>query len=325
MFGVFRHLNFWETVALAKDSGGGGGNDDKPKRSAGKGTAPTIKSTGSSLLTDIKMGTSTFGQSKEQQAQTLRDQGYSEKAITSYQERTAASMERALAEQERISKDDKPAPAPAPAPEPEPAPEPAPAPAPEPEPEPEPTGGFGGRLEGADEEAETKLSEIDTDLTAETLEEQAPQDLEEAEAKSEEAAEEASEALEEVTSAATSAFGGDTVGDVEQDTSSFTDELATAASVAQPEPEPEPEPEPSPQFSPSPAPAPVTVATGSAAGGAQEAAAAKSVGPAEDEAVEYYTKGRRASILTGPQGLLGGGEAEEEDRSLRRRRSLLAG
>jgi hypothetical protein len=309
MFGVFRHLNFWETVALAKDSGGGGGNDDKPKRSAGKGTAPTIKSTGSSLLTDIKMGTSTFGQSKEQQAQTLRDQGYSEKAITSYQERTAASMERALAEQERISKDDKPAPAPAPAPE----------------PEPEPTGGFGGRLEGADEEAETKLSEIDTDLTAETLEEQAPQDLEEAEAKSEEAAEEASEALEEVTSAATSAFGGDTVGDVEQDTSSFTDELATAASVAQPEPEPEPEPEPSPQFSPSPAPAPVTVATGSAAGGAKEAAAAKSVGPAEDEAVEYYTKGRRASILTGPQGLLGGGEAEEEDRSLRRRRSLLAG
>ena len=313
MFGVFRHLNFWETVALAKDSGGGGGNDDKPKRSAGKGTAPTIKSTGSSLLTDIKMGTSTFGQSKEQQAQTLRDQGYSEKAITSYQERTAASMERALAEQERISKDDKPAPAPAPAPEPEPAPEPAPAPAPEPEPEPEPTGGFGGRLEGADEEAETKLSEIDTDLTAETLEEQAPQDLEEAEAKSEEAAEEASEALEEVTSAATSAFGGDTVGDVEQDTSSFTDELATAASVAQPSP------------GPSPAPAPVTVATGSAAGGAQEAAAAKSVGPAEDEAVEYYTKGRRASILTGPQGLLGGGEAEEEDRSLRRRRSLLAG
>jgi len=180
----------------------------------------------------------------------------------------------------------------------------------EPEPEAEETGGFGGELEGAYEEAETKLDEIDTDLTDTS---EAPQDLAEAEAKSEEAAEEASEALEEVTSAATSAFGGETVGDVEQDTSSFTDELATAASVAEPEPGPSPEP------------APVTVATGSAAGGAQEAAAAKSVGPAEDEAVEYYTRGRRASILTGPQGLLGGGEAEEEDRSLRRRRSLLAG
>lgn len=180
----------------------------------------------------------------------------------------------------------------------------------EPEPEAEPTGGFGGELEGAEKEAETKLSEVDTDLTDTS---EAPKDLAEAEAKSAEAAEAASEALEEVTSAATSAFGGDTVGDAEQDTSSFTDELATAASVAQPSP------------GPSPAPAPVTVATGSAAGGAQEAAAAKSVGPAEDEAVEYYTRGRRASILTGPQGLLGGDEVEEEDRSLRRRRSLLAG
>jgi hypothetical protein len=177
---------------------------------------------------------------------------------------------------------------------------------PEPEPEVDDTGGFGGELEGAYEEAETSLTDVDTDLTDTS---EAPQDLAEAEAKSAEAAEEASEALEEVTSAATSAFGGETVGDVEQDTSSFTEEEATAASVAQPEP----------------GPTPVTVATGSAAGGAQEAAAAKSVGPAEDEAVEYYTKGRRASILTGPQGLLGGDEAEEEDRSLRRRRSLLAG
>jgi len=177
---------------------------------------------------------------------------------------------------------------------------------PEPEAEVDDTGGFGGELEGAYEEAETSLEDIDTDLTDTS---EAPKDLAEAEAKSAEAAEAASEALEEVTSAATSAFGGETVGDVEQDTSSFTQETATAASVAQPEP----------------GPTPVTVATGSAAGGAQEAAAAKSVGPAEDEAVEYYAKGRRASILTGPQGLLGGDEAEEEDRSLRRRRSLLAG
>lgn len=187
-----------------------------------------------------------------------------------------------------------------------------PAPAPEPEPEPEAevdTGGFGGELEGAYEEAETQLDEIDTDLSTEAVSADAPKDLAEAEAKSEDAAEAASEALEEVTSAATSAFGGETVGDTTQDTSSFTSEEATAASVAQPEP----------------GPTPVTVAASSAAGGAQEAAAAKSVGPAEDEAVEYYTRGRRASILTGPQGLLGGDEVEEEDRSLRRRRSLLAG
>lgn len=179
----------------------------------------------------------------------------------------------------------------------------------EPEPEAPDTGGFGGELEGAYEEAETRLDEIDTDLSTEAVSADAPKDLAEAEAKSEDAAEAASEALGEVTSAATSAFGGETVGDTTQDTSSFTSEAATAASVAQP----------------SPGPAPVTVATGSAAGGAQEAAAAKSVGPAEDEAVEYYTRGRRASILTGPQGLLGGDETEEEDRSLRRRRSLLAG
>jgi hypothetical protein len=109
MFGVFKHLNFWEAVALAKDSGGGGSSsDDKPKRrsSGGKGSKPTVKSTASSLATDIKMGLSTFGQSKEQQAQTFRDEGYSERAIQSYQERSAASLARAKAEQERISKSD---------------------------------------------------------------------------------------------------------------------------------------------------------------------------------------------------------------------------
>ena len=109
--------------------GGGGGNDDKPKRSAGKGTAPTVKSTASSLATDIKMGLSTFGQSKEKQAQTLRDQGYSEKAISSYQERTEASKARAATTQR--DDDDRPAPKPAPEPEPTPEPEPEPEPTPE--------------------------------------------------------------------------------------------------------------------------------------------------------------------------------------------------
>ena len=41
------------------------------------------------------MGLSTFGQSKDRQAQSLRDQGYSERAIQSYQERTAATAARA--------------------------------------------------------------------------------------------------------------------------------------------------------------------------------------------------------------------------------------
>ena len=94
---------------------GGGSSSSTSSRSAGRGsgrgksTRQTVKSAASSLATDIKMGLSTFGQSKEQQAQTFRDQGYSERAIQSYQERTAASMARALAEEKRTSKDDKPA------------------------------------------------------------------------------------------------------------------------------------------------------------------------------------------------------------------------
>jgi hypothetical protein len=55
------------------------------------------------------MGLSTFGQSKERQAETLRSKGYSDDVIKSYQERSAASMARALAEEKRTSKDDKPA------------------------------------------------------------------------------------------------------------------------------------------------------------------------------------------------------------------------
>ena len=154
----------------------GGGSSGTSSRSAGRGSGGggAQASTLDKITTDLKMGLSTFGQSKEQQAQTLRDQGYSEKAITSYQERTAASMERALAEQERISKDDKPAPAPAPAPEPEPEPEPeietpiedlvpqAPEPEPEPitpTPEPDPGAEDGGpgltEGEGAPEEPDT--------------------------------------------------------------------------------------------------------------------------------------------------------------------------
>ena len=73
------------------------------RRSAGRGSGrgktvrQTAKSTLSSITSDIKMGLSTFGQSKEKQAQTLREAGYSERAISSYQERTAASAARARA------------------------------------------------------------------------------------------------------------------------------------------------------------------------------------------------------------------------------------
>jgi hypothetical protein len=87
---------------------------EKQSKSAGRGSGSgksatqTVKSAASSIATDVKMGLSTFGQSKEKQAQTLRDQGYSEKAIQSYQERTEASKARAAAMSSNDN-DDKPA------------------------------------------------------------------------------------------------------------------------------------------------------------------------------------------------------------------------
>lgn len=66
------------------------------------------------------------------------------------------------------------------------------------------------------------------------------------------------------------------------------------------------------------------VSEGTAAGGVAEYEAAKptSVGKAEDAAIEMMKKGRRATILTEPTGLLGSGE---EERKTRRRRSLIGG
>jgi len=60
---------------------------------------------------------------------------------------------------------------------------------------------------------------------------------------------------------------------------------------------------------------------GTAAGGTAEAAAASEVstGPAEDEAISFYEKGRRSTILTTGRGLL------TEDTSLLRRRRGLVG
>lgn len=66
------------------------------------------------------------------------------------------------------------------------------------------------------------------------------------------------------------------------------------------------------------------VSVGTAGGGVAEYEAAKptSVGQAEDEALELMKKGRRATILTKPGGLLGTGEKEGQTR---RRRSLIGG
>jgi len=179
------------------------------------------------------MGLSTFGQSKEQQAQTFRDQGYSERAIQSYQERSAASMARALEAASKSDNDSKPAPAPEP-----------PAPTPEP-PAPTPPAPPTTVLPPEVDEPLTTVEDISTQTFTETP------DL----------------------------YVGDTTG---------------APSV------------------------------GTAAGGVAEYEAAKptSVGEAEDEALDLMKKGRRATILTKPGGLLGTGT---EEGKTRRRRSLIGG
>ena len=218
---------------------GGGGGSSTSSRSAGRGsgrgksTRQTVKSAASSLATDIKMGLSTFGQSKEQQAQTFRDQGYSERAIQSYQERSAASMARALEAASKSDNDSKPAPAPEP-----------PAPTPEP-PAPTPPAPPTTVLPPEVDEPLTTVEDISTQTFTETP------DL----------------------------YVGDTTG---------------APSV------------------------------GTAAGGVAEYEAAKptSVGEAEDEALDLMKKGRRATILTKPGGLLGTGT---EEGKTRRRRSLIGG
>jgi hypothetical protein len=112
-----------------------------------------------------------------------------------------------------------------------------------------------------------------------------------------EEADAAEEALAEVGQASAAAFGGSQVGDVTQGTESFTNVASIMSGGGM---------------------------AGDAAGGRAEQEAAISVGPAEDEAVEMYTRGRRATISTGPRGLLTG-EDEEEDPRFRQRRSLLAG
>tara|TARA_R100000654_G_scaffold27724_3_gene52033 strand:+ start:1172 stop:2110 length:939 start_codon:yes stop_codon:yes gene_type:complete len=119
-------------------------------------------------------------------------------------------------------------------------------------------------------------------------------------------------ALEEVGIGSAQAFGGDIIGDLDQSTSSFTDTtsiLGTAADRVV-----------TPQDRDRDTTTPPTMSTGTAAGGEMEKDAAISVAPAEDEAIDFYTSGRRSTIMTSPGGLL----TDEEDPALRRRRSLIA-
>lgn len=74
---------------------------------------------------------------------------------------------------------------------------------------------------------------------------------------------------------------------------------------------------------------PTSTSEGTAAGGTAEAVVAKkkSAGPAEDEAIDFYEKGRRSTILTTPQGIVdkvGGLLSENGSSLLRPRRGLLA-
>lgn len=228
-------MSFWSSVKSFFSGGSSKSNKSSgsKSKSSGKGSKPTVKSTASSLATDIKMGLSTFGQSKEQQAQTFRDQGYSERAIQSYQERSAASLARAQAEQERISKSD--------------------------------SGSSTAATTDTSTDTDTDTATTGTDTV-----------------------------LDETTDTAL-----DTVEDISTQTFTETPDLYVGDTTGAP-------------------------SVGTAAGGVAEYEAAKptSVGEAEDEALELMKKGRRATILTKPGGLLGAGE---EEGKTRRRRSLIGG
>ena len=112
----------------------------KPKPSP---ISRTISNVSRSVVNDVAMGLSTFGQSKEKQRETLRSKGYSESVIDDYQARTAASAARAAQQNMRTeygNDDNRPAPAPTPPPAPVvTAPTPTPPPAPTPTPPPAPT------------------------------------------------------------------------------------------------------------------------------------------------------------------------------------------
>ena len=54
----------------------------------------TVYNVTGNIARDLTMGLSTFGQSKEKQAETLRSRGYSDDVISDYQARTEATKAR---------------------------------------------------------------------------------------------------------------------------------------------------------------------------------------------------------------------------------------
>jgi len=119
-----------------------------PRRSAGRGSGAnrnlrqTAQAVTRNISTDLRMGLSTFGMSKDRQAEKLSQMGYSPKAIDSYQARTAATAARAAQQSTRTEygrDDSRPAPAPTPTPPPAPVTTAPTTPAPTPTPPPAPT------------------------------------------------------------------------------------------------------------------------------------------------------------------------------------------
>jgi len=209
------------------------GSSPRPPSRKPTTTERAIYSATGNLARDLTMGFSTFGQSKERQAETLRSKGYSDDVIKDYQDRSAASMARAL---EAASKSDNDS--------------------------------------GSSTTTTTDTStDTDTDTTTST---DTTTNLDT----------DTNTALTNVETISTQTF---------TDGADFYDGDTTGAA-----------------------------SVGTAAGGVAEYEAAKptSVGEAEDEALELMKKGRRATILTKPSGLLGAGE---EEGKTRRRRSLIGG
>lgn len=108
----------WSNSAFNPKNWGGGGSSSSsstPKIDTDSAVSQAIntkddgsmadKNYNASFADDISMGLSTFGQSSENQFNSLVSQGWSESAARDYQERTAASMKRALEEANRNDND----------------------------------------------------------------------------------------------------------------------------------------------------------------------------------------------------------------------------
>jgi len=103
--------------AISDFFSGGSSSSSTKSRSSGRGSGgnktatQTVKSGVDQFKSDLTMGLSTFGMSKERQAEKLSEMGYSPGAIDSYQARTEATKQRNLSMMSSGSDDnDRPAP-----------------------------------------------------------------------------------------------------------------------------------------------------------------------------------------------------------------------